>query len=151
MNGRVVDQHSITLSSTHAARSTGALALPAGHLITTEQRRHLLQSECVFVRAGQRVIGLAAYQTADNSRRMARHLLVDRSLDPPTAQVVLDILIMSLEMTALRDDMSSLTLMVRDRAVLPRLPVHGYRSVFQNSHEVWVQKTVCDESGDSAV
>ena len=26
----------------------------------------------------------------------------------------------------------------------------GYLSVLQNSHEVWVQKTVCCDSGDSA-
>jgi len=57
---------------------------------------------------------------------------------------------MALEIAALRDDIDSLTLVVSDRELLPRLAGHGYPRVLQNSHEVWMQKTVCCDSGDSA-
>ena len=66
MNCGVIDHHSITLSSTHAGRTKHALTLPPGCLVTSEQRRSLLQLECVFVRSGQRVIGMAAYNIAYN-------------------------------------------------------------------------------------
>jgi len=150
MNCGVVDQNSITLSSTHAGHSNEALALPAGYLITPARRRHLLQSERIGVRSGKRVLGLAAYKAAGRCNRVAHHLLVDRSWDPPSTQVVLDILIMALEIAALRDEIGSLTLVVSDRALLTRLAGHGYLSVLQNSHEVWVQKTVYCDSGNSA-
>jgi hypothetical protein len=150
MTGGVIDHDSIRLCSAQAGCSGRALTLPAGHLIVAEQRWHLLQSEYVFVRAGQRVIGLAAYQADDDSRRLARSLLGDRSLDPPNTQLALDILIIAPAIAALRDDIESLTLVVLDRALLPGLVGHGYRRVLQTSHEVCVQKTVCDESRDSA-
>ncbi len=57
---------------------------------------------------------------------MVHHFLVYRSLDPPGTQLVLDILIMALEIAALRDDIDSLTLVVSDRELLPRLAGHGY-------------------------
>jgi hypothetical protein len=57
-------------------------------------------------------------------------------MDPAAGRLVLDFLIMSLDIAALRDDIGSpLTFVVRDRASLPRLAAHGNSSVFQNSHE----------------
>src|SRR5260370_570688 len=52
MNGGVVDQNSITLSSTHAGHSNDVL-VPAGYLITPSRRRRLLQSERIGVRSGR--------------------------------------------------------------------------------------------------
>ncbi len=149
MNCGVVDSNSISLSSTHAGHSNHALGLPGGYLITPARRRHLLQSERIGVRSGKRVLGLAAYNTG-TWHRVAHHFLVDRSLDPPGTQLVTDVLIMALEIAALRDEIGSLTLVVSDRALLTRLAGHGYLSVLQNSHEVWVQQTVYCNSGNPA-
>src|SRR6266849_4324765 len=52
MNCGVVDQNSITLSSTHAGHSNEALALPAGYLITpADDGTSSSQNASVFARA----------------------------------------------------------------------------------------------------